>query len=234
MKMKGSGIIFSVRRIQVLDPQTINQIAAGEVVERPASVVKELVENSLDAGARRIEIEVRGAGKELIRVSDDGCGMSEEDAYLSLERHATSKIRLASDLRKVATLGFRGEALPSIASVSRLRLGTGEADGERVVLEIEFGKLVYKGRSSGARGTEVQVQDLFGNTPARLKFLKSDSTELATIADVIGKYVVAHPHVAFTLILGNSTSLASSGNGNRLEALAEVWGYDLARALAEI
>ncbi len=221
-------------RVRVLDPQTINQIAAGEVVERPASVVKELVENSLDAGARRIEIEVRGAGKELIQVSDDGCGMSLEDARLALERHATSKIRLASDLRKVATLGFRGEALPSIASVSRLRLSTAEADGERIVLEVEFGKLVSESRDSGARGTEVRVQDLFANTPARLKFLRSDSAEVAGIVDLVGKYVVAHPEVAFLLRVGNSVSLASPGNGNRLEALAEVWGHDLARALAEV
>ncbi len=218
----------------MLDPQTINQIAAGEVVEKPASVVKELVENSLDAGARRIEIEIQGAGKELIQVSDDGCGMSPEDARLALERHATSKIRHASDLRKVVTLGFRGEALPSIASVSRLRLSTAESDGERVVLEVEFGKFVSESRCSGARGTEVRVRDLFANTPARLKFLKSDSVEVAGIADLVGKYVVAHPEVSFLLRIGNSVSLSSPGNGNRLEALAEVWGYDLARALAEI
>src|SRR5579862_5326550 len=155
-------------RIRLLDPLTVNQIAAGEVVERPASVVKELVENALDAGATRIEVNLRDSGRTTIRVSDDGTGMSPEDATQALERHATSKIVSSEDLASVATLGFRGEALPSIASVSRLTLSSSLQDGVRSVLKVEGGSVAPLGVRPGPKGTEVLVEDLFYNTPARL------------------------------------------------------------------
>jgi DNA mismatch repair protein MutL len=223
-----------LRRVALLDPHTINQIAAGEVVERPASVVKELVENALDAGAKRIEVTVEEAGRKRIRVSDNGCGMGPEDAEAALERHATSKIRSAGDLHRVTSLGFRGEALPSIASVSRMTLSTAEEDGARHRVCIEFGKIVSRDSVPGPAGTEITVEDLFANTPARLKFLKSDTTEASQITEVIGKYATAYPDVAFTLRFGDHAAIASSGSGSLTEAIGHVWGADLARALAEV
>lgn len=224
----------SERRIRLLDPHTVNQIAAGEVVERPASVVKELVENALDSGATRIEVALEDCGKRSIRVSDDGCGMAAEDAVAALERHATSKIRSASDLSAIDTLGFRGEALPSIASVSRMTLSTGCEDGLRYLLTLEGGKPGDPRREAGPKGTDVTVEELFYNTPARLKFLKSDATELSTCVELIGRYAVAYPDVAFTFKNGGSTVLTTSGQGDLLNALAEVWGRDSARGLAQI
>ncbi|MCH8274503.1 MAG: DNA mismatch repair endonuclease MutL [Armatimonadetes bacterium] len=221
-------------RVALLDSHTINQIAAGEVVERPASVVKELIENALDAGATRIEVTLEEAGRSLIRVCDNGCGMGPEDAEAALLRHATSKIRSAGDLRRVATLGFRGEALPSIASVSRLGLSTGEDGAERTALEFDFGTLKERRATAGPQGTDVTVRDLFGNTPARLKFLKSDTSETSAVAELTGRYAVAHPHVAFILRFGEKAGLSTPGTGDLLEALAGVWGADLARALAEV
>ena len=165
-------------RIRVLPDQIANKIAAGEVVERPASVVKELLENSLDAGATRFRIEVESGGRRLIRISDDGCGMSRDDAMLAFERHATSKLRDVKDLLSIATLGFRGEALPSIASVSRLLLETRSADdatGTRV--EIAGGKMLHCDEAALTPGTSITVRDLFFNVPARKKFLRSEQTE---------------------------------------------------------
>src|SRR5438552_1173726 len=222
------------RRVALLDPHTVNQIAAGEVVERPASVVKELVENSLDAQATLIEITCEDSGRTLIRVSDNGLGMCLEDAQMALQRHATSKIRAAGDLHHVTTLGFRGEAIPSIASVSKLTLSTGEADGVRHRLRISYGDLVSTETIAGPRGTEIIVEDLFANTPARLKFLKTDVTEASQIAEVVGKYATANPSVAFTLRYGGQIVLSTPGAGDLLEALAQVWGADLARSLAEV
>lgn len=222
------------RRVALLDPQTINQIAAGEVVERPASVVKELVENSIDAGATRIEITLEDAGRKLIKVSDNGCGMCAEDAEMALCRHATSKITAAGDLHRVTSLGFRGEALPSIASVSRMTLSTAECDGERRRIIVEYGNLSPAQPIAGPRGTEICVEDLFANTPARLKFLKSDTAECAQIAETVGKYATAYPEISFLLRFGSQPALATSGNGDLLDALAQVWGADLARALAEV
>src|SRR5919205_4196245 len=165
-------------RIHVLSEALANQIAAGEVVERPASVVKELLENSLDAGARKINIEVESGGKRLIRVVDDGEGMTRDDAIIAFERHATSKLRTAEDLETITTLGFRGEALPSIASVSRLFLRTKTArDVEGTEVEFNGGRLVAVRDVAWPGGTEVEVKDLFFNIPARKKFLKSDATE---------------------------------------------------------
>jgi len=217
-----------------LDPHTVNQIAAGEVVERPASVVKELIENALDAGATRIEIELRACGRERIEVKDNGCGMSPEDAARSLSRHATSKIRSADDLWHVGTLGFRGEALPSIASVSRFSLATAEADGARTLLRVEGGQAEPISHDAGPRGTVILVEDLFYNVPARLKFLKSDTTELGQILDHVSRYAVAYPAVAFRLRHNGQEALMTAGDGDALGAIAAVWGREVARSLAEV
>ncbi|MCX7799258.1 MAG: DNA mismatch repair endonuclease MutL [Fimbriimonadales bacterium] len=221
-------------RVRLLDPHTVNQIAAGEVVERPASVVKELVENALDAGARRIEVDLEDSGRTLIRVADDGCGMEPSDAEAALQRHATSKIACADDLLGVRTLGFRGEALPSIASVSRLTLSTATSDGARTVLRVEGGRRLDNGAAAGPRGTEVVVRDLFFNTPARLKFLKSDSTELAACLEVLSRLAIGYPDVAFSVTHKGQTAFRTSGSGDRLQAVADVWGRELAKSLAEV
>src|SRR5437773_5770168 len=187
-------------RIHVLSEAVANKIAAGEVVERPASVVKELLENSLDAGAARIKINVEAGGKRLIQVVDNGCGMVRDDAMLAFERHATSKIKDAEDLLSVATLGFRGEALPSIASVSRLRLETKAADDSSgTVVEISGGKISRVEEAGLPPGTSITVRDLFFNTPARKKFLKAESTELSHIASLVTHYALAHPEKHFEL-----------------------------------
>jgi DNA mismatch repair protein MutL len=187
-------------RIRVLSDDVANKIAAGEVVERPASVVKELLENSLDAGATHLRVEVASGGRRLIRVSDDGCGMLRDDAMLAFERHATSKLSSARDLLSIATLGFRGEALPSIGSVSRLLLETrsaGETTGTQV--EIAGGKMVRCDEAALAPGTQVTVRDLFYNVPARKKFLRSEQTELAHIASLVTHYSLANPERTFLL-----------------------------------
>src|SRR3989449_2687992 len=191
-----------MNRIRLLSEQVANQIAAGEVVERPASVVKELVENALDAQARRITIEVQAGGRSLIRVTDDGLGMSRDDALLSLERHATSKIQRAEDLAAIATMGFRGEALPSIASVSRFTLTTRERDGaspEGTQIVINGGKILEVKAAGSAPGTTMEVRQLFFNLPARRKFLRSEETESAHIQHYLTLAALSFPEVAFTL-----------------------------------
>jgi len=220
--------------VRLLDPHTVNQIAAGEVVERPASVVKELVENALDAGARRIEVELRDSGRTLIRVSDDGVGMDLDDAQQALQRHATSKIASVDDLQLVRTLGFRGEALPSIASVSRLTLSTTREDGLRTMLKVEGSTVGEPEGAAGPRGTEVRVEDLFYNTPARLKFLKSDTTELGQAMDHVSRYAIAYPHVSFTLTHNGQLAIKTNGSGDMLSAIADIWGRDIAKCLAEV
>ena len=190
-----------MNRIRLLPEQVANQIAAGEVVERPASVVKELVENSLDAGAARITVEIQAGGRSLVRVTDDGFGMSRDDALLCLERHATSKIRRAEDLSAIATMGFRGEALPSIASVSRFTLTTRERDGgspEATQIIINGGKILEVKVAGSAPGTAVEVRQIFFNLPARRKFLRSEETEAAHIQHYLTLAALAHPAVAFT------------------------------------
>ena len=224
----------SASRIQLLDTTTINQIAAGEVVERPAAVVKELVENALDAGATRIEVELSGAGRELIRVSDNGCGMSAEEARMSLLRHATSKIRGLDDLNVVRSLGFRGEAIPSIGSVSRLTISTAVSDGMRTVVRVEGGEHLPDSAVAGPEGTEIRVEDLFYNTPARLKFLKSDTTEVGQAVDHVMKYAVAYPSVSFSLTHNGQKVILTSGSGDQLEAISDVWGRDTARSLVPV
>src|SRR6202789_2166179 len=186
-------------RIRILPEAVANRIAAGEVVERPASVVKELLENALDAGANSIRIEVESGGKRMIRVVDDGTGMAHDDALLAFERHATSKLRSSDDLLSISTLGFRGEALPSIASVSRLLLETcaGGEQGTRV--EFAGGKLLGVKPAGLPVGTSVSVADLFYCVPARRKFLKSETTELGHIASLVTHYALAHPGKHFVL-----------------------------------
>jgi DNA mismatch repair protein MutL len=191
-----------MNRIHLLSEQVANQIAAGEVVDRPASVVKELVENSLDAQAARITVEIQAGGRSLIRVTDDGTGMSRDDALLCLERHATSKIRRAEDLSAIATMGFRGEALPSIASVSRFVLTTREREGdspEGTQVVIAGGKILEVKTAGSATGTSLEVRQLFFNLPARRKFLRSEETEFSHIQHYLTLAALAHPHVAFTL-----------------------------------
>src|SRR6185436_13174820 len=181
-------------RIRVLSDNVANKIAAGEVVERPASVVKELLENSLDAGAKRIRLHVEAGGKRLIQIIDDGCGMVRDDSLLCFERHATSKIRNSDDLLTISTLGFRGEALPSIASVSRLRLETRAAEeASGTIVEIAGGKMLSVEEAGLPNGTSITIRDLFFNTPARKKFLKAETTELGHIASLVTHYALAHP-----------------------------------------
>ena len=220
--------------IRILSDDVSNKIAAGEVIERPASVVKELVENAIDARARRIHVEVRGAGKELIRVVDDGVGIPAEEAPLAFMRHATSKIYKASDLVAIATLGFRGEALPSIASVSKVELITRTPEsGEGVRLEVRGGEI----RTSvcGAPcGTQVSVFDLFYNTPARFKFLRSDTAERRYIADFLTAVALAHPDIAFRLSMEGRQVLSTTGSGNLKEAIAAVYGRSVLPELVAV
>jgi len=222
-------------RIQLLDERTANQIAAGEVVERPASVVKELVENSLDAGATRIVVEVEGGGRDLIRISDDGSGMSPEDARLSLMRHATSKIRSAADLLEIATMGFRGEAIPSIASVSRFELVTREHDqlaGYRIF--VDGGKTVEEGEFGCPPGTRISVRDLFFNVPARLKYLKTNATELGQIGDMLTRLAMANPSVAMRFHSGQMQVFATPGTGELIDVIAALLGRDVVKELLPV
>jgi DNA mismatch repair protein MutL len=212
----------------------VNQIAAGEVVERPASVVKELLENALDAGSSRIDIELVDSGKTLIRVSDNGIGMSGVDAQSALQRHATSKISSTEDLLGVRTLGFRGEALPSIASVSHMTLSTATEDGLRTVIRVDGSQIEPPTAVAGPKGTDITVEELFFNTPARLKFLKSDTTELGASLEVVSKYAIGYPNVAFSLTHNGQNALQTSGDGDGLAAVADVWGRELARSMASV
>ncbi len=216
-------------RIRILSDQVANQIAAGEVVERPASVVKELLENSLDAGATRIRIEIEGGGRKLIRIVDDGCGMVRDDALLAFERHATSKLRSSDDLLQIRTLGFRGEALPSIASVSRLTLETRAAEEEAgTTVEIAGGKIVRVEDSGLPAGTTIAVQDLFYNTPARRKFLRSESTELGHIAALVTHYALAHPSRHFELHSSTQALLVAPAVATPGDRLFQIFGRDTA------
>ncbi len=215
-------------RIHVLSENVANQIAAGEVVERPASVAKELLENSLDAGATRIRIQVEAGGKKLIQVTDNGCGMVRDDALLAFERHATSKIKNAADLLSVATLGFRGEALPSIASVSRLRLETRAPDeASGTVVEINGGKIFKVEEAGLPAGTSIAVRDLFFNIPARKKFLKAESTELSHIASLVTHYALAHPDKHFELHSATNALLVAPPVAGYSERVYQVFGKEV-------
>src|SRR5208337_3951495 len=214
-------------RIHVLSENVANKIAAGEVVERPASVVKELLENALDAGARRIRVNVEGGGKKLIQVTDDGCGMVRDDAMLAFERHATSKIRNTDDLLSIATLGFRGEALPSMASVSRLRLEThATEDASGTVIEIAGGKLLTVEEAGLPLGTSITVRDLFFNIPARRKFLKAESTELSHIASLVTHYALAHPEMHWELHSTANAILVAPPVATHAERIYQVFGKE--------
>ncbi|MFZ0803835.1 MAG: DNA mismatch repair endonuclease MutL, partial [Terriglobales bacterium] len=215
-------------RIHVLSEAVANKIAAGEVVERPASVVKELLENALDAGSTRIKIQVEAGGKKLIQITDNGCGMVRDDALLAFERHATSKIKNAEDLLSVATLGFRGEALPSIASVSRLHLETRAADEDSgTVIEINGGKIFRVEEAGLPAGTSITIRDLFFNTPARKKFLKAESTELSHIASLVTHYALAHPDKHFELHSATNAVLVASPVAGHSERVYQVFGREV-------
>jgi DNA mismatch repair protein MutL len=221
--------------IHLLPPEVASQIAAGEVVERPASVVKELLENSLDAGARQISIHIREAGQRLVEVADDGCGIPTNEIILSVERHATSKLISADDLFSIETLGFRGEALASIGSVSRLTITSRVSSavaGSR--LQVDGGQVSQVQKVGTPIGTIVRVEDLFYNVPARLKFLKHPSTERRHIDQLVTRYALAYPDVRFHLYQDERPSLMTSGNGNRREILATLYGVEVARQMLEV
>ena len=221
--------------IRILPPEVANRIAAGEVVERPVSVVKELVENALDAGARHITIEAEGGGRRLIRVSDDGTGIASQDVELAFHRYATSKLSTIDDLRRITTLGFRGEALASIASVTRLTLIT-RAAGESVGvhLYLEGGRIVGREAVGAPQGTMITVENLFYNVPARLKFLKKESTERGHIAALVSRYAMAYPHVRFVLSHGGQELLRTTGSGDLLTVLGEVYGPETASQMIAV
>ena len=215
--------------IRILEPTVANQIAAGEVVERPAAVIKELLENSLDAGARRVTVDFSRGGKAQMVVEDDGKGMTGDEALLSLERHATSKIQLAADLDRIATFGFRGEALPSIASVARFTMQTRPASAPSgTEIAVNGGKLVHRRDHGMAPGTRIEVSNLFHPVPARLKFLKSDETEAAHIVRLVRLYAIAHPEVGFLLREDRREIFRSPGNAPLLDRVREIWGRQVA------
>ncbi len=218
--------------IRVLEPTIAAQIAAGEVIENPASVVKELVENALDAGARNISIEVNRAGMQEIKVQDDGCGMNGDEIELAFTRHATSKLQTVDDLWQIGTLGFRGEALPSIASVSQVVCLSRTAD-EDMGTEVRFagGELQARTPKGGARGTTISVRNLFYNTPVRRDYLRADATEASAINTIVQHYALAYPAVRFTLILNGRLSLKTNGKGSLQDVAIEVYGVDVARQL---
>jgi len=222
-------------KIRVLSDHLANQIAAGEVVERPASVAKELVENSIDAGARRIEVDVEAGGRRLLRVSDDGEGMTQDDALLAFERHATSKISTADDLNSIGTLGFRGEALASIASVARVELVTQMEDateGTRVL--IEGGRMRDVKPAARPRGTTITVRDLFFNIPARRKFLRSEATESFHLTSLVTHYALAHPEIAFVLTNNGRESLRVAPAANLRERAYQIFGAEFLDGLLEV
>jgi DNA mismatch repair protein MutL len=222
-------------RIQLLPEILASQVAAGEVVERPASVVKELVENSIDAGARKIEVMVRRGGISLVRVIDDGCGMDRDDALLCLERHATSKLRSAADLAAIATLGFRGEALPSIASVSRFRLSTREHDALAGTEIIVAGGRIDTVRDGGeAPGTQVEVRSLFYNLPARRKFLRSENTETRNVEHQLYLQATGHPEVGFAFIRDDRVAFQLPAQSNLRDRIRDLHGAELVEQLLEI
>lgn len=222
-------------KINILDASVANMIAAGEVVERPASVVKELVENALDAGASEITIEIKNGGISYMRVTDNGRGIDAGDVGLAFMRHATSKILEAKDLEKIGTLGFRGEALCSIAAVARVAMTTKTAEAKNAVrVYIDGGEMEDVGEAGAPDGTTVEVKNLFYNTPARMKFLKKDTTEAGYIADIVEKFVLSHPDVSFRFINNGKQVLFSAGDGSMINAIYTVYGKDYARSVLPI
>jgi len=219
-------------KINILTEATANRIAAGEVIERPSSVVKELVENSIDAGARKISVELEAGGKRMLRVTDDGCGMSYDDALLCLERHATSKIKSAADLYSITTLGFRGEAIPSVAAVSKMEIVTRAADGiAGTRVAVEGGVVRSVSETGAAPGTRVTVRRLFFNTPVRLKFMKTTATELGHVANMLQRQALAHPHINFRMTSGERETLNLPPAASIIDRLALIWGNNFAGEL---
>jgi DNA mismatch repair protein MutL len=223
-----------VGKIRRLDDQLSNKIAAGEVVERPASVVKELIENAIDANSTIIEIELEEAGLTKIRVIDNGDGIEEDDCLVAFERHATSKIKDEHDLFRIRTLGFRGEALPSIASVSEVDMKTSTGDGPGTRLVLKGGQLVKHERTTSRKGTDITVSNLFFNTPARLKYMKTIHTELGHVTDVVNRLALAHPTISFRLRHHGKQLLYTSGNGDARHVLAAIYGMDVAKKMVPI
>jgi DNA mismatch repair protein MutL len=220
--------------IRKLDDALSNKIAAGEVVERPASVVKELVENSIDAGSTIIEVEIEEAGLSKIRIIDNGHGIEEDDCLVAFERHATSKIKDEIDLFRIRTLGFRGEALPSIASVSELEIKTSTGNGPGTLLSLKGGKVIKHEKTNSRKGTEITVKNLFFNTPARLKYMKTVHTELGNITDTINRISMAYPEVSFKLTHNGNRVLYTNGSGDVLQVLASIYGMSIAKKLLPI
>ncbi len=219
-------------KINVLPKSVAELIAAGEVVERPSSAVKELIENSIDAGAQSVTVEIKNGGVKYIRVTDDGCGIHREDVRTAFISHATSKIRTGEDLDSIFTLGFRGEALPSVAAVSRLSMLTRTQEEETgTLIEIEGGEEVYFDDAGCPVGTTITVRDLFFNTPARMKFLKKDMTEGTYVSDTVSKTAISHPEIRFTLIKDGKQVLSTPGNGNLRDAVFAVFGKEIADSL---
>ncbi|HEY0945511.1 MAG TPA: DNA mismatch repair endonuclease MutL [Opitutaceae bacterium] len=222
-------------KVRILSDRVANQIAAGEVIERPAAVVKELIENALDAGATRIEVEFRHGGRSLMRIEDNGCGMSRDDALLALERHATSKIAEADDLNRLASFGFRGEALPSIASVSRFTLQTREAQADvGTEVLVNGGKLLHVRDCGRPVGTRIEVTHLFNSVPARRKFLKTDQTEAAHIVTGVRLYALSFPQVSFTLIEDGRVIFRSPECPGLVDRVSEIFGRQIAEQLVPI
>ena len=214
--------------IQILSPHLADLIAAGEVVERPASVVKELVENAFDAGARTVTVELRGGGATYLRVTDDGCGMAPEDAPVAFRRHATSKLRSEEDLAAIGTLGFRGEALAAISSVTRIDLFTRRKEAiAGVHLHLEAGEIQVNEEAGCPEGTTIVVRDLFYNTPARMKFLKKDFTEAGYVLGVVQHAALSHPEIAFTLIRDGKQVFSTDGKGKLITPVFAVFGKEM-------
>lgn len=222
---------MNVAKVIQLSDELSNKIAAGEVVERPASVVKELVENAIDADSTVIEIDIEEAGLASIRVLDNGEGMENEDCKRAFRRHATSKIKDENDLFRVRTLGFRGEALPSIASVSHLEITTSTGEGAGTKLVLQGGNIISESRSSSRKGTEIVVSNLFFNTPARLKYMKTVHTELGNITDVVNRIALAHPEVSIRLRHHGKNLLQTNGNGDVRHVLAAIYGTAVAKKM---
>jgi DNA mismatch repair protein MutL len=220
--------------IELMSDALSNKIAAGEVVERPASVIKELVENSIDANSQMIKVDVYEAGLMRMKVTDDGDGMTEEDASVAFLRHATSKIKSEQDLFHIRTLGFRGEALASIAAVSKLTLKTSTGDGAGMLIQYEGGKEVNREKADARKGTEITVDQLFFNTPARLKYMKTIHTELGHITDVINRLSLSHPDIRFTLTHNDKVIFKSNGRGDLLQIIAQIYGVNVAKKMIKI
>ncbi|MCX7774223.1 MAG: DNA mismatch repair endonuclease MutL, partial [Clostridia bacterium] len=222
-------------KIVILDEKTANQIAAGEVIERPSSVVKEMVENAIDAGASQITVEIKNGGIAYIRITDNGCGMEGDDVELAFERHATSKIRRIEDLDGLRTMGFRGEALASIASVSHLEVVTKtEAASTGVSLKMEGGRVTGTSSVGCPKGTTFIIRNLFFNTPARYKFLKKDTTEAGYVSDIMERLALAHPGVSFKFIQNNQIQLHTPGNHDLLSVIYSIYGKDISKSVLPI